>query len=223
MAETENGTRILWGAGSSRTMRAHWMLRELELPYESRPIRSRSGETLTPEYTRLNPSQKIPTLQDGNFVLSESAAIVNYLGATYGASRSLCPPAAARERARYDQWCFFIMMELDANTLYILRRHEDLKDVYGEAPNALQAARECFARQVRAAAVRLAAAGPFVLGERFSGPDILLTTCLVSALGRKIELPDVLHDYLKRTMARDAYQLALQVNRPKPAARPEKS
>jgi len=48
MAETKNGTRILWGAGSSRTMRANWMLQELELPYEHRPIRSRTGETLTP-------------------------------------------------------------------------------------------------------------------------------------------------------------------------------
>lgn len=223
MAESVNATRVLWGAGSSRTMRAHWMLRELELPYESRPIRSRTGETLTPEYTRLNPSQKIPTLQDGDFVLSESAAIVNYLGATYGESRSLCPPTAARERARYDQWCFFIMMELDANTLYILRRHEDLKDVYGEAPNALRTARECFLRQARAAAVRLSETGPFVLGERFSGPDILLTTCLVSALGRKIELPDVLQEYLKRTTAREAYRRALAVNRPKPAAQAEKS
>ena len=218
MREPNRGTRILWGAGSSRTMRANWMLQELELPYEHRPIRSRGGETLTPEYTRLNPSQKIPTLQDGDFVLTESAAIVSYLGATYGAARNLSPPTAPRERARYDQWCFFAMMELDANTLYILRRHEDLVEVYGEAPNALRTARECFARQVSAAATRLAASGPYVLGERFSGPDILLTTCLTSALGRRIELPGLLQDYLELTTARDAYKRALEANRPRPAA-----
>jgi glutathione S-transferase len=195
-------------------MRALWMLHELELPYEHRPIRSRTGETLTPEYTRLNPSQKIPTLQDGEFVLTESAAIVNYLGARYGAARGLAPPAGPRERARYDQWCFFVMMELDANTLYILRRHEDLKDIYGEAPHAVRTARDCFARQVNAAAQRLDALGPFVLGDRFSGPDILLTTCLVSALGRKIELPSTLREYLERTTARAAYGQALQANRP---------
>lgn len=213
MADTKNGTRVLWGAGSARTLRAHWMLHELELPYESRPIGARSGETQTPEYTRLNPSQKMPTLQDGDFVLSESAAIVNYLAASYGASRNLLPPAAVKERARYDQWCFFAMMELDANTLYVIRRHEDLKDIYGEAPNALQAARECFEKQARAAAERLAATGPFVLGERFTGADILLTTCLTGALRRKIELPGLLYDYLQRTTAREAYQLALQANR----------
>src|SRR6188768_3638145 len=135
MSGAAEGNRILWGVGTSRTLRAHWMLAELDLPYECRPITSRSGETLTPDYTRLNPSQKIPTLQDGDFVLTESAAIVNYLGATYGATRNLCPPASSRERARYDQWCFFVMMELDANTLYVISKHEDLHAIYGEAPH----------------------------------------------------------------------------------------
>ena len=69
--ESVSGRLLLWGVGTSRTLRAHWMLAELDLPYERRPITSRSGETLTPDYTRLNPSQKIPTLQDGEFVLTE--------------------------------------------------------------------------------------------------------------------------------------------------------
>ena len=212
-----NAGRVLWGAGSSRTMRAHWMLHELGLPYQRCPITSRSGETLTQDYTRLNPSQKIPTLVDGDFVLSECAAIVAYLGAAYGAAKNLAPPTQTKERARYDQWCFFAMMELDANSLYIIRRHEDLKAVYGEAPNAVRTARECFAKQARAAAERLGATGPFVLGERFTGADILLTTCLAGALRREIEIPEVLHDYLKRTTARAAYSEALQANNPKSA------
>ena len=211
---TANDTRILWGVGTSRTLRAHWILSELDLPYERRPITSRSGETLTPDYTRLNPSQKIPTLQDGDLVLSESAAIVNYLATAYGAARHLCPPALPRERALYDQWCFFVMMELDANTLYVIRKHEDLHKIYGEAPNALQAARDGFARQARAAAQRLAASGPYVLGECFSGADILLTTCLNGAIRRNIALPDALQEYLQRITARAAYQRALKINQP---------
>jgi glutathione S-transferase len=207
--------RVLWGVGTSRTLRAHWMLAELDLPYERRPITSRSGETLTPEYTRLNPSQKIPGLQEDDFVLTESAAIVNYLATAYGAAKNLCPPSEPRRRARYDQWCFFVMMELDANTLYVIRKHEDLLALYGEAPNALQAAREGFARQAQAAATRLAmsaSSGPYVLGEHFSGADILLTTCLTGAIRRNIELPDALHEYRNRITARDAYQRAQQMN-----------
>jgi glutathione S-transferase len=204
--------RVLWGVGTSRTLRALWMLAELELPYEHRRITSRSGETLTPEYTALNPSQKIPTLQEGDFLLSESAAIVNYLATAYGAEKNLAPPAEPRQRARYDQWCFFCMMELDANTLYVIRKHEDLHQLYGEAPHALQAAREGFARQANAAAQRLHNAGPHVLGESFSGADILFATCLSGALRRGIELPAALHDYLQRVSARPACQRALQLN-----------
>src|SRR5215510_6140104 len=73
--------RILWGAGTPRTMRAHWILQEVGLEYERRPIGSRTGETQTDEFTRINPSQKIPVLQDEEFTLTESAAIVTYVGA----------------------------------------------------------------------------------------------------------------------------------------------
>ena len=214
MSVTAATTRTLWGVGTSRTMRAHWMLAELDLPYERKPITSRSGETLTPEYTRLNPSQKIPALQEGDFVLTESAAIVNYLAATYGAAKNLCPPVQPHQRARYDQWCFFCMMELDANTLYVIRKHEDLPAIYGEAPHALQAASDGFARQTRAAVQWLTGngGGPYVLGDNFSGADILFTTCLNGAIRRKIDLPEALHAYLQTTTARAAYQRALIAN-----------
>ncbi|MBM3343418.1 MAG: glutathione S-transferase family protein [Betaproteobacteria bacterium] len=204
--------RILWGVGTSRTLRALWTLLELDLPFEHQRITSRSGETLTPEYTQLNPSQKIPTLQEGDFILAESAAIVNYLLTTHGAAKNLAPPSEPRLRARYDQWCFFCMMELDANTLYVIRKHDDLHKLYGEAPHALQAARDGFARQANAAAQRLADGRPYVLGENFSGADILFTTCLTGAIRRDIALPETLHEYLKRITARAAYQSAAQRN-----------
>jgi glutathione S-transferase len=204
-------TRVVWGAGTPRTLRAHWSLHELGLDYERRPIGSRNGGNLTPEYTRLNPSQKIPTLQDGDLVVSESAAIVNYLTTRYGAAKNLRPPVDPGERARYDMRCFFCMMELDADTLYIIRRHGDLHDIYGEASNAVKAAKEIFAKQADAAVARLGA-GPYAMGDRFTGADILLTTCLTSARRREITLPNPLNDYLTRTTSREPYRLAMQVN-----------
>lgn len=189
------------------------MLQELELPYERRAITSRSGETHTPAYVALNPTRKIPLLQEGDFTVAESAAIVNYLGSAYGAQRHMAPPTAPRERARYDQWCFFLMMELDANTLYILRRHEDLTGIYGEAPNAVKTARLCFEQQAEAAAQRLGTR-PFAMGDHFSGVDILLTTSITGAQRRDIAMPQLLLDYLARIAGRAAYQRALKVNQP---------
>jgi len=37
-------------------------------------------------------------------------------------------------RARLNEWCFFIIAELDAHSLYLIRRHDGLKHLYGEAP-----------------------------------------------------------------------------------------
>jgi hypothetical protein len=42
-----------------------------------------------------------------------------------------------------------------------------------------------------------------------------VTTCLAGGLRRNIELPDVLHDYLRRTTARAAYQRAVAANTPR--------
>ena len=69
----------VWGIGTPRTMRVHWMLAELGLAYDCRPITSRSGETMTAEFLALNPKHKIPVLRHGAMVLSESAAIITYL------------------------------------------------------------------------------------------------------------------------------------------------
>ena len=208
----EPPNRIVWGAGTSRTMRAHWALHELDLAYASNPIGSRTGETETDEYGRLNPSRKIPTLVDGDFVLAESGAIVNYLCGTYGKPGWLALPRDTRRRARYDQWCFFALMELDATTTYVIRRHADLPEIYGEAPAAIKAARDSYVRQAQAAAARLGAR-PHALGDEFSGADILLTTCLDSAIRCNIPLPESLIEYRQRIIGRPAYQRALAANR----------
>ena len=65
----------LWGAGTARTLRPIWIAEELKVEYELNPIGPRTGETLTTEYTSLNPKQKIPSLEHGSFKLSESVAI----------------------------------------------------------------------------------------------------------------------------------------------------
>src|SRR5258706_8011637 len=131
---------ILWGSGTSRTIRPHWMLLELGLDYESRPIQSRTGETLTDEFMRLNPRHKIPVLQHRSLVITESAAIIQYLAETFPAPDLIYVPTNAEERAAMNEWCYFIMCELDAGSLYVMRRHEGSPQIYGAAPVAVESA-----------------------------------------------------------------------------------
>src|SRR5712664_4311490 len=126
---------ILWGVGTSRTVRPHWAMQELGLTYTTRPIGPRTGETKAAEYTALNPRQKIPLLQDGDFCIGESAAIVAYLSRTYSTPERALIPAAPREYAVWLECGFFVVAELDSTILCVMRRHRAaaLGSIYGIA------------------------------------------------------------------------------------------
>ena len=202
---------ILFGVGTSRTMRAHWMLLELGLQYESRPIQSRSGETLTDEFKKLNPRHKIPVLQHKTFVLTESAAIVQYLSETFADPKEMYVPQDVRARATLNEWCYFIVTELDAGSLYVVRRHEGLAAIYGTAPTAVDSAKTYFLHNLEAMTPRITRT-PYLFGEQLSIADILLMTCLDWAAVSEIALPGEIADYQLRIAQRPAYQEALKRN-----------
>ncbi|PAY08753.1 glutathione S-transferase [Bradyrhizobium sp. UFLA03-84] len=207
-------TLTLWGVGTSRTIRAHWALHELGLDYRCRPILPRSGETKTPEYTELNPRQKIPLLQDGDFTIGESAAIVAYLARTYSNLDVALVPVAARDFARWLEWCFFIVAELDSTSLYVMRRHglQGLAHIYGHAPDVVGKAAEYFRQQLRHVEVALSDGRQYLMGDQFTSADILLTTCLVWAIDYGVGVCDVATPYLDRVTARPAYKESVAVN-----------
>src|SRR3984893_16986911 len=142
-------------------------MRELGLAYETRAIGPRTGETKTPEYTALNPRQKIPLLQDDDFTIGESAAIVAYLSRTYATKENALIPEARREYAAWLEWCFFIVAELDSTSLYVMRRHraDALGPIYGVAPEVVAKAGECFREQLRHVEVALADGRQFLMGD----------------------------------------------------------
>jgi glutathione S-transferase len=209
---------ILWGVSTTRTLRAHWALHELGLAYECRPILPRSGETKTAEFTTLNPRQKIPLLQDGAFLIGESPAIAAYLSDTYGSAETRLIPTAARERATWLEWCFYVMTELDATSLYVMRRHRALGHIYGEAPVAVDGAAEYFCTQLRHAEQALQDGREFLVGSRFTTADMLLATCLNWAVDYGVPVTPACLAYAARISARSGYITALAANQPPPSA-----
>jgi glutathione S-transferase len=212
------GKRILWGVGTSRTIRAHWALHELELEFERRPIQPRTGETQTPEFTALSARQKIPLLQDNGFVITESAAIVTYLSDAYGLPHNRLLPQDMHERARCLEWCFFVISELDATSLYVMRRHGDLRHIYGEAPMANESAAIYFQKQMRTVERALTDGRPYLSGDRFSAADMLLSTCLTWAIRYGVPVADEIVHYNKGITGREAYTRALESNKPPPSS-----
>ncbi len=96
--------RIIWGrATSSNVMKVLWGLGEMGLPFERIDVGGAFGKTDTPEYRGMNPTGLVPTLQEGDFTLWESNAVLRYLAQGHAAGTSLWP-AEPHARANIDRW-----------------------------------------------------------------------------------------------------------------------
>ena len=206
-------SRILWGVGTSRTIRAHWALIELNLSYKTEIIRTRTTDTETAAFKSVNPRQKIPVLQDGTLTMGESAAIVTYLAESYSTEQVSLIPDNPKARAKYFEWMSFICMELDATSLYVLRRHWSLPEIYGDSPVANKASEEYFNRMITAADKLKNPKQKYLLETGFSGVDILMTTTLKWALDYNQKIPIHFMEYLDQMGNRPGYIAALEANK----------
>ncbi|XP_059192344.1 glutathione S-transferase theta-2 [Centropristis striata] len=73
------------------------------IPHTVRTVALRKGENRTPEFTKLNPMQKVPVMEDNGFVLTESDAIMKYLATKYDVPEHWYPRQPER-RARVDEY-----------------------------------------------------------------------------------------------------------------------
>jgi glutathione S-transferase len=89
----------------------------------------------------------------------------------------LVPPPATQLRAKYDSLVLFIMTELDSQALWIHRKHNDLKDVFGEAPIAVAEAKRQFDNALKAMEHEINDDSGYLLPSGFCAADILLSNC----------------------------------------------
>src|SRR3978361_954759 len=101
---SEAAHRIVWGRKtSSNGVQVIWCAGGWVLPFERIDVGGAFGKTDTPEYRAMNPTGLVPTLQEGEFTLWESNAILRYLGQRH-ASVSPLWPEAPQARAIVDHW-----------------------------------------------------------------------------------------------------------------------
>lgn len=152
------------GGLASRTFRVIWMLEELGQPYEHRPEAPHSEAVRA-----LNPSGKIPLLLAGDAVLSDSTAILHHLADRHGA---LAFPPGSLERARQDALTFTLLDTLEG-VLWTASKHSFVLPENRRVPEVKESLRWEFARNAAAFETGMGA-GPWLMGETFTVPDILL-------------------------------------------------
>jgi glutathione S-transferase len=90
---------LYYGSGSPYAWRAQLALEHKALPYDLKVLSFSAGDTRKREFVALNPRHQVPTLVDGDFVLYESNAIVEYLDEAYPGRGAPLFPGDARSRA----------------------------------------------------------------------------------------------------------------------------
>jgi glutathione S-transferase len=99
----------LYGCANSRSLRALWALEHAGAEYDYVSVDLFRGEGRLPAFLALNPGGKVPLLVDGGLRLSESFAIVTYVGEKFPESRLV--PKTLAERGEYWRWCNFVVSE----------------------------------------------------------------------------------------------------------------
>lgn len=120
---------------SSTSFRVRIALALKRVSYESVPVNLRSNSQQDPEYVQLNPSAGVPVLIDGEFVLTQSLAIAEYLDTRFPDPPLL--PEGARARARVLELSYAIGCDIHpVNNMRVLKY---LKQVFNAADEQTQA------------------------------------------------------------------------------------
>jgi glutathione S-transferase len=159
----------VWGRNtSSNVQKVMWAIGELALAHERIDIGGPFGKNKEPAYLAMNPNGLVPTLQEDDFLLWESNAIVRYLAGTHGAGT--LEPADRRTRARANQWMDW-QLTIAAPAIFpvfwdLVRTPPEERDMPAIAAGKV--------KTTEAMAILDAQLGktPFVAGDAFSMGDI---------------------------------------------------
>ncbi len=208
----------LYGLGPSRSFRCLWALEEAQLPYDfvSLDLAATDESGAKSEgYLKINSQGKVPTLVHDDFVLTESAAILNYINALSRESndRSFVP-TERQAHARYDELAFFVLSELE-QPLWSTGKHRFALPEEQRIPDMLKTAQWEFNKALAALSKLLDVSSEtspnikFAIGNEFSFADILLAQTFDWADRFKFTLPEPYLAYRDSMFSRPAVVRAL--------------
>jgi glutathione S-transferase len=187
----------------------HMALRELAVPFELKIVDRTKDAQKSAAYLKLNPNGRIPVLVDGDVVLFEAAAITMYLADRHPEG-GLAPPQRSRERGAFYKWMVHLTNTPQAEFRSWYYPWERVSD--GAATDDAKATAEKRLDQMFDLIEAQLGAGPWLLGERFSGADLFLFMLVEWGLGMKRpphSLP-ALGTHARRVLARPAVRATLE-------------
>jgi len=185
----------VYGKVNTRTFRVLWLLEELGEPYQLIEAGPRSDAIMA-----VNPSGKVPAMQVGDDILTDSTAILTYLADKHGA---FTYPAGTIERAQQDALVHMLLDEFDSN-LWMATRHTAILPEDKRVPAIAPSLQWEFEKSVARLDARFV--GPFLQGDKMTIADIIATNLMGWA--HFIRFPinsEKLKAYGKAMCSREAY------------------
>jgi len=202
----------LYGMGISRSFRTLWAAEEAGADYEYIELKFGSKGDDGPQseqYRKLNHQGKVPTLVDGDLVICESAAILNYLAAK-APQQNLMPADGSADRARYDEMCFFILSELE-QPLWTTGKHKFAIPEQYRVPEILTKTTAFEFAKAQTALLAIKGEREYAAGNHFTMADILLAQTLGWAQRFEFTIEDSLLEYKDRMTKRAAFSRAMKM------------
>ncbi len=197
-------TYTLYYSPGAASLAVHWMLIELGVPFEAKLVSIDDGAQKSPEYLRLNPSGRIPTMVVDGKPHGESAGLLMLLAERHP-EKGFAPPPGSPARADYLETMIFL-----ANTLLPAMRDWFYAESDGD-PAGADAVKALARRRIEAAwdrlDARLADGRTHLLGKDLGAADFLAT--MLMRWSRNMPRPATtwknLAPYIHRMRARPAF------------------
>ncbi len=202
----------IYHLGTSRSERIVWLMEELGLEYKLEVFAREANGAAPKPMKELHALGKAPIIRDGDTVLAESGAIVEYIVQRHGGGRFAVQPQAP-EYARYIYWMHFAEGSLMSLALIalVLSRVPEAK----ESP--VQARMRDRLKQMLSFVDSELADRPFFAGQEFTAADVMMVfpfTTMRHFLDYDITPYANILAYMKRIEARPAYRRAMELAGP---------
>ena len=190
----------------SRARTVRWMLEECAAAYEAVPLEYDTSMK-APAFLALNPMGKVPALQHGETVITETAAILAYLADIFP-ERQLAPTTGSAERGSYYRWLFFVAGPIEA--IYTAQSEGWLAQ---QTPQQARAAGYGRMEDVIRTLQQAVQGKSYVCGTHFTAADLYLASFLAWACqcGELPQLPEF-ERYYRPLLNRPAALRAKQID-----------
>lgn len=193
----------IYHAKGTRGLRVMWLCEELNIDYEIQNVDFSKEFRFSEQWLKINPLGKLPSLRDGDILLFESCAMIQYILDKYGRGK-LQPSPSTTSYAYFLQWLWFSEATFARPIGEIVNHRREFPDEQ-EIPEVVQEMQSRIYKCLDALNEALEGKD-FILGKDFTAADISLGYSLLIAQNRiDKEFPEKVDKYWGNISSRRAF------------------